>query len=516
MANSKTAASAAPELVIISVNYKTPELAIGSIQSVLADAENLPPFVFHVVDNCSGDGSAEKIQQFIDDNDLHGQVKLSAVEKNGGYAFGNNVALKPAYDLQPRPKYFWLLNPDTRVYPEAGKALIDFLDARDEAGMVVSRLEDEDGTPQVSAFRFPSPLNEFLGGIRLGVLDRLFPNALIPMPIQSEPHKADWLAGASMMMKSDVVTDIGFMDDDYFLYFEELDYCLQANRTGWECWSVPNSRVFHVVGAATGISDLRKQAPRRPQYWFNSRRRFFVKNFSKPYAMLADLGGIVGWALWRVRQKLERKPDLDPPHFLSDLLRNSVFLRGFDLDDGDGENGLLALIREDWKAHGEDWTKPGFRAMAIYRFGVWRMGIRSKWLRAPLSLLYRAMFRRARNVWGIELPYSAKVGRRVVIEHQGGIVIHGNAEIGDDSIVRQGVTIGNRNLSDPFAAPVIGAFVNIGAGAVLAGDINVGDNAVIGANAVILEDVPEGALAVGVPARIKSRKPTGIEEEDNG
>ncbi|MGV6859286.1 MAG: serine O-acetyltransferase [bacterium] len=191
-------------------------------------------------------------------------------------------------------------------------------------------------------------------------------------------------------------------------------------------------------------------------------------------------------------------------------------MRGFDLDDGDGENGLLALIREDWKAHGEDWTKPGFRAMAIYRFGVWRMGIRSKWLRAPLSLLYRAMFRRARNVWGIELPYSAKVGRRVVIEHQGGIVIHGNAEIGDDSIVRQGVTIGNRNLSDPFAAPVIGAFVNIGAGAVLAGDINVGDNAVIGANAVVLEDVPEGALAVGVPARIKSRKPTGIEEEDNG
>ncbi len=87
--------------------------------------------------------------------------------------------------------------------------------------------------------------------------------------------------------------------------------------------------------------------------------------------------------------------------------------------------GLRALIAEDYRAHGRDWTRPGFRTMAVYRFGVWRMGVRPKLLRAPLSVLYRAAFRYCRNVYGIELPYSATVGRGVVIEHQGGIVIPG-------------------------------------------------------------------------------------------
>src|SRR3954463_1803919 len=85
--------------------------------------------------------------------------------------------------------------------------------------------------------------------------------------------------------------------------------------------------------------------------------------------------------------------------------------------------GLLAQIREDWIAHGRDWTKPGFRAVAAHRFGNWRMRIRSKVLRAPFSLVYRMMYRRVRNVYGIELPYTAKVGRRVVFEHQGAVVI---------------------------------------------------------------------------------------------
>lgn len=493
----------APELLIISVNYKTPELAIEAIKSVLADTDQLPSFLYHVVDNCSGDHSAELIQAFIEENDLSDRVKLTAVDVNAGYAYGNNVALKEAWQWEQRPKYFWLLNPDTQVRPGAGGLLVDYLKSNPKVGMTVSRLEDEDGTPQVSAFRFPKPLSEFLSTIRLGVLDRLFPNSPVPMTVQDEPHQAEWLAGASMMMKADVVKDIGFMNDDYFLYFEELDYCLQANRAGWQCWYVPQSRVFHVVGAATGISDLRKQAARRPQYWFNSRRRFFVKNYSKFYAAMADFAALLGFGLWRVRQKVEKKPDLDPPHFWKDLFRNSVFIRGFDLNDGDGDSGLWAQIRSDWLAHGKDWTKPGFRAMAIYRFGVWRMGIRSKLLRAPMSVLYRLMFRRARNVWGIEVPYSAEIGEKVVIEHQGGIVVHGNSKIGDGSIIRQGVTLGNRRLDQPFDAPELGKNVNVGAGAVITGKVKIGDNAVVGANAVVLTDVPANHMALGIPAQVK-------------
>ncbi len=164
--------------------------------------------------------------------------------------------------------------------------------------------------------------------------------------------------------------------------------------------------------------------------------------------------------------------------------------------------GLFAQIKEDWIAHGRDWTKPGFRAVAIHRFGVWRMTIKNKLLRAPFSFLYRRLFRFVRNRYGIELPYSATVGRRVIIEHQSAIVIHGDSVIGDDCILRQGVTLGNKSLDRPHDAPKLGSRVNVGAGAKILGPVTIGDNASIGANAVVLCDVPPNALAVGIPARI--------------
>ena len=132
----------------------------------------------------------------------------------------------------------------------------------------------------------------------------------------------------------------------------------------------------------------------------------------------------------------------------------------------DAQNlGLWAQIREDWIAHGRDWTKPGFRAVAVHRFGNWRMTVRPKLLRAPFSVLYRMLYRKCRNHYGIELPYNAKIGRRVIFEHQHGIVIHGNCEIGDDCYIRQGCTLGNRSLDRIHDAPKLGERVNVGAGA---------------------------------------------------
>ena len=93
---------------------------------------------------------------------------------------------------------------------------------------------------------------------------------------------------------------------------------------------------------------------------------------------------------------------------------------------------LRAVIVEDYRAHGSEWSLPGFRAVAVHRYGVWRMTIGPKLLRAPHSSLYRLLFRYVRNVYGIELPYSVQLGRRVVIDHQSGIVVHGDAIIGDD------------------------------------------------------------------------------------
>ncbi len=167
----------------------------------------------------------------------------------------------------------------------------------------------------------------------------------------------------------------------------------------------------------------------------------------------------------------------------------------------DSSPAIWHLWREDLAAHRGDWTLPGFRAIAVCRFGQWRMRLRSRLLRAPLSVVYRWLFRRCRNRYGIELPYSVRLGRRVVIEHQGAIVIHGSCVIGDDCILRQGVTLGNRHLDRPLEAPILGQRVNVGAGAKILGLVRIGDDAVIGANAVVLDDVPPGTTVVGVPAR---------------
>lgn len=163
---------------------------------------------------------------------------------------------------------------------------------------------------------------------------------------------------------------------------------------------------------------------------------------------------------------------------------------------------MLEQVHEDWCTHGRDWTLPGFRAVAVHRFGNWRMGIQPKVARAPFSVLYRMMFRAVRNVYGIELPYTAQVGRRVVFEHQHGIIIHGQAQIGDDCVIRHQVTLGNRHPDHPADAPRLGRGVNVGAGAKILGAVSVGDGASVGANAVVLHDVPAGASAVGVPARV--------------
>lgn len=174
------------------------------------------------------------------------------------------------------------------------------------------------------------------------------------------------------------------------------------------------------------------------------------------------------------------------------------------------EPSLWELLREDYVAHGRDITRPGFQAVAVYRFGVWRMTIGPKPLRAPLSVAYRALYRTVRNLYGIELPYSAKVGRRVIFEHQHGIVVHGQTVIGDDCIIRQGVTLGIRSMERLAEAPVLGCGVNVGAGAKIIGPVHIGDGAAIGANAVVLQDVPAGALAIGVPAHLVQRTPSEI------
>jgi len=162
-------------------------------------------------------------------------------------------------------------------------------------------------------------------------------------------------------------------------------------------------------------------------------------------------------------------------------------------------------IREDFRSHGSSLSRQGFWTMLVYRFGRWRYGIRWRLLRMPFSFAYKVLKVYTEVLTGIELPCEVTLGRRFIIEHFGGIIISGDAVFGDDCIVRNGVTVGLRHTLQR-GSPVIGNRVDIGAGAKLLGPIRIGDDVAIGANAVVITDVPSNSIAVGVPARILPRQ----------
>ncbi len=165
----------------------------------------------------------------------------------------------------------------------------------------------------------------------------------------------------------------------------------------------------------------------------------------------------------------------------------------------EGQETVFENIRSDLDAYDGEWSKQGFWVMIVYRFGRWRYGVGPTPLRKSLSLVYKIMFKVVQIATGIELPCEATVGRHLHIENMGGIVITGYARIGDNCQIGSGVVIGLKHTGEP-TAPTIGNNVEIGAGAVLLGDINIGDCAVIGANSVVLTDIPPNTVAMGVPA----------------
>jgi serine O-acetyltransferase len=169
-----------------------------------------------------------------------------------------------------------------------------------------------------------------------------------------------------------------------------------------------------------------------------------------------------------------------------------------------GLGELWALIREDRKANGSVFA-PGFQALAVHRFGVWKHAVAPKPLRLPLTAIHRVLYLFVKNVYGIELPINTRIGRRVLVGHQHGIVVHPNAAIGDDCVIIQGVTIGqdrDTRGGPPPPAPKLGNRVKVGAGAVIAGDIRIGDDVHIGPNAVVMQNVPAGAIVSAPPSRI--------------
>ncbi|ACK73640.1 glycosyl transferase family 2 [Gloeothece citriformis PCC 7424] len=316
-----------PYLLVVIVNYRTPKLTIDCLHSLVEEIKILPNTKVVVVDNYSGDNSAEQIRAEINTQQWQDWVSFIAAERNGGYAYGNNLGIRPALESDNKPDYVLLLNPDTVVRPKALKVLVDFMEAHPQVGIAGSRLEDPDGTPQHSAFRFHSIWSELDCALRFGPISKLLQSKIIAPPVSDVTCQTDWVAGASMIIRREVFDSVSLLDEEYFMYYEEVDFCLQANRAGWSCWYVPESRVVHLVGQSSGVTVTKVRPKRRPKYWFDSRKRFFIKNYGFIYAVLADLFWMTGFSLWTIRRSIQNKIDNDPPYLLQDFFSNSVIFK---------------------------------------------------------------------------------------------------------------------------------------------------------------------------------------------
>lgn len=178
------------------------------------------------------------------------------------------------------------------------------------------------------------------------------------------------------------------------------------------------------------------------------------------------------------------------------------------------EMGLLALLKEDYECHHRDWTRPGFQALAAYRFSTWRKQFRNPVVRLGTKIPAWLGHRLARNVYGIEIYDTTRIGRRLLIGHQHGIVLHAHGTIGDDCVIRQGVTIGVGNTWEEGVGPRIGDRVSVGVGSVLVGNLEIGDDVVIGPNCVVTTNVGDHTTVFSPMARKLPRKPEPPSDSD--
>jgi len=316
------------ELAVIIVNYRTAALTVDCLASLFDDPTFPAGAHVVVVDGASEDGSVETIEAAISARKVQGRVSLIPLKLNGGFAFANNRGIEAVRERFGEAEFYLLLNPDTVVRPGAVSRLVEFLKSHPKVGIAGSLLEDPDGTPQACAFRFLSVASEFESEIKVGPVSKLLRRwTVVARDLSAEPCRVDWVSGASMLIRREVLEAIGLMDEAYFLYYEELDFTLRAARAGWECWHVPQSRVVHLVGQSTGVSKREGRKARRPPYWFVSRKRYFSKNYGRLYAFMTDLAWITGHIGWRLRLLLSGRSNDGPPMLLRDFVRHN-FLGG--------------------------------------------------------------------------------------------------------------------------------------------------------------------------------------------
>jgi GT2 family glycosyltransferase len=264
------------DLSIIIVNWNTRELLSGCLESVFDNVQGLQ-FEVIVFDNASTDGSQTMVFE-----DFPG-VKLFKSEENLGFAAGNNRALQSASG-----NFVLLLNPDTLLVGNAVQELYAALQNNPAIGVVGAQLLNPDGTLQMSYGHFPSLRTEIPLLNRLGKTDdyEFSSDSVVPV---------DWVSGAALMTRRSLFDEVGVLDEDYWLYTEETDWCFRVRKSGWEVVLIPTARVTHIARAAS------RQAYKKTMlHFYRSRLLFMAKHCGLVVNFIAKTSLVLKVCFWLV------------------------------------------------------------------------------------------------------------------------------------------------------------------------------------------------------------------------
>lgn len=320
------------EYLIVIVNYRTADRVIDCLHSLKNEThENNGDYKICIIDNCSPDDSYIKLKNHISTLDWNHRIELILTEKNGGFSYGNNTAIKLALSSDKIPNYIHLLNPDTIARKDCLSNLRLFMDKHSQVGICGSRIQNPDNSYWDITFRFPTIFSEFEKSIKLGIISKALNDKKVAYKAPKENSQVDWLSGASLVIRTEVFKTIGLLDENYFLYYEETDFCLKALKNSWQTWYTPSSEVMHIAGESTQVNThnaKEAELKRIPNYILESRRYYFLKNHGFFYTLLADITWICGTMLHRISRYLFLKKRRSPPYELRDFIKNSVIFYG--------------------------------------------------------------------------------------------------------------------------------------------------------------------------------------------
>ncbi len=296
---------------VLIVNYRTAALAAQAVASVLAHRASLGPRAqVLVIDNQSGDGSVEALRAAALEQAWPDTVHILPQPRNGGFAYGNNQGLRWLRQQGLLGNaHVLLLNPDAQLKEGCLSAALHTLTQRAQTGIVGVPIYGSTGEREGSAHHWPSPASELLSQAKLAALQRRWPwldvtpaAQFAPVHgVEGQPFVCHWVSGAFFLIHRDLLAELPEMDEGYFLYFEEVDYCRRAQNLGWQVVVAGAPGIVHHEGSSTGIQDIRRP---RPGYWYDSRRRYLINHHGLSGLLLADLCSLVGRALFLPRKWL--------------------------------------------------------------------------------------------------------------------------------------------------------------------------------------------------------------------